>query len=73
MAGVSVNLAEQVRELPPKEFREVVFDVKDLGVSYSDNQALQDVSLEVYRNFVTAFIGPSAGGRPWARGGVRVR
>ena len=58
MADVSVNLAEQVRELP-QESREVVFDVEDLGVAYSGNKALQDVSLEIYKNFVTAFIGPS--------------
>jgi phosphate transport system ATP-binding protein len=58
-----VNIAEREQQLPPKEFREVVFDVKDLGVSYSGNQALQGVSLEIYRNFVTAFIGPSGCGK----------
>jgi phosphate transport system ATP-binding protein len=63
MADVSINLAEREQHLPPKEFREVVFDVKDLGVSYNGNQALKGVSLEVYRNFVTAFIGPSGCGK----------
>src|SRR5215204_3838552 len=63
MADVSVNLAEQVRELPPREFREVVFDVDDLGVAYAGNKALEGVSLEVYKNFVTAFIGPSGCGK----------
>ena len=63
MANVGVNLAEREQQLPPKEFREVVFDVKDLGVSYSGNPALQGVSLEVYKNFVTAFIGPSGCGK----------
>jgi phosphate transport system ATP-binding protein len=63
MADVSINLAEREQQLPPKEFREVVFDVKDLGVSYNGNQALQGVSLEVYKNFVTAFIGPSGCGK----------
>jgi phosphate transport system ATP-binding protein len=63
MSGVSVNLAERAQELPPREMREVVFDVKDLGVSYDGNKALQGVSLEVYRNFVTAFIGPSGCGK----------
>ena len=63
MANVSVNLAEQVRELPPREAREVVFDVDDLSVSYGSNMALQDVSLEIYKNFVTAFIGPSGCGK----------
>ena len=63
MADVTVNLAEQVRELPPRESREVVFDVHDLAVSYSGNKALQEVSLEIYKNFVTAFIGPSGCGK----------
>jgi phosphate transport system ATP-binding protein len=63
MPGVNVDVAQEERPLPAKEFREVVFDVQDLGVSYGDNQALQGVSLEVYRNFVTAFIGPSGCGK----------
>jgi phosphate transport system ATP-binding protein len=63
MADVSVDVATEARELPAREFREVVFDVKELGVSYSGNHALQGVSLEVYRNFVTAFIGPSGCGK----------
>jgi phosphate transport system ATP-binding protein len=63
MADVSVDVAAAARELPAKEFREVVFDVKDLGVAYSGSKALEGVSLEVYRNFVTAFIGPSGCGK----------
>ena len=59
-----VQLAQQrERELPPPELREVVFDVSALTVRYGDNPALKDVSLEVYRNFVTAFIGPSGCGK----------
>jgi phosphate transport system ATP-binding protein len=63
MADVSVNIAEREQQLPPRESREVLFDVKDLGVSYNGNKALQGVSLEIYRNFVTAFIGPSGCGK----------
>ena len=63
MADVNVDVAQEARPLPAKEFRDVVFDVKDLGVSYSGNKALQEVSLEIYRNFVTAFIGPSGCGK----------
>jgi phosphate transport system ATP-binding protein len=40
-----------------------VFDVRDLGVSYGGQEALAGVSLEIYRNFVTAFIGPSGCGK----------
>jgi phosphate transport system ATP-binding protein len=43
--------------------REALFDVRDLGVSYGGRPALASVSLEIYRNFVTAFIGPSGCGK----------
>jgi len=56
-------IAAPTRELPDRSQREVVFDVRDLGVSYSGKPALKDVNLEVYRNFVTAFIGPSGCGK----------
>ena len=43
--------------------RDVVFDVRELTVSYSGRPALAGVSLEIYRNQVTAFIGPSGCGK----------
>ncbi len=45
------------------EVREVVFDVRNLGVTYHGVPALKDVSLEIYKNRVTAFIGPSGCGK----------
>jgi phosphate transport system ATP-binding protein len=64
MPEVSMDrLVQQERDLPAREFRQVVFDVDELGVSYSGKPALKGVSLEVYRNFVTAFIGPSGCGK----------
>jgi phosphate transport system ATP-binding protein len=42
---------------------EVVFDVRDLTVSYSGSAALRDATLEIRKNFVTAFIGPSGCGK----------
>ena len=42
---------------------EVVFDVAGLSVAYSGKVALQDVTLEIRKNFVTAFIGPSGCGK----------
>ena len=63
MDAVSINLAEREQRLPPREVRQVVFDVDELGVSYGANRALDGVSLEIYRNFVTAFIGPSGCGK----------
>jgi phosphate transport system ATP-binding protein len=45
------------------ERREKVFSVQGLAVSYSGKSAIEDVSLDVYRNTVTAFIGPSGCGK----------
>jgi phosphate transport system ATP-binding protein len=42
---------------------EVVFGVDDLAVSYSGSVALRGVTLEIRKNFVTAFIGPSGCGK----------
>ena len=43
--------------------REVVFDVEGLSVSYGEALALDGVSLEIRKGFVTAFIGPSGCGK----------
>ena len=45
------------------ERREKVFSVSDLGVSYGGKPAIEDVSIDVFRNTVTAFIGPSGCGK----------
>ncbi len=42
---------------------EPVFSISDLSVSYSGNLALNGVSMEIRKNFVTAFIGPSGCGK----------
>jgi phosphate transport system ATP-binding protein len=47
----------------PPPSAEAVFDVRDLRVSYNGKPALRDVSLQVYRQNVTAFIGPSGCGK----------
>ena len=41
----------------------VVFDIDDLSVAYSGNLALDRVTMQVRKNFVTAFIGPSGCGK----------
>jgi phosphate transport system ATP-binding protein len=43
--------------------REAVFEVEGLEVSYGGKLALEGVSMEVRKNFVTAFIGPSGCGK----------
>jgi phosphate transport system ATP-binding protein len=45
------------------ERREKVFSVSDLAVHYGGKPAIEEVSLDVYRNTVTAFIGPSGCGK----------
>ena len=42
---------------------EVVFDIDDLSVSYAEAPAVVDVSLDIYKNSVTALIGPSGCGK----------
>jgi phosphate transport system ATP-binding protein len=45
------------------ERREKVFSVSDLGVFYNGKPAIEEVSLDVFRNTVAAFIGPSGCGK----------
>src|SRR5262249_6237260 len=42
---------------------DVVFDVNDLAVLYGKAPAVKGVSLEIYRNAITALIGPSGCGK----------
>jgi phosphate transport system ATP-binding protein len=55
-------LSERAQEASSTR-REVLFDVADLNVLYSGIPALKNVSLEIYKNYVTAFIGPSGCGK----------
>jgi phosphate transport system ATP-binding protein len=62
MAGMTLEvLAES--ELPDPERREVLFDVDNLTVTYDGAPAFKDVSMEIYKNFITAVIGPSGCGK----------
>ena len=64
IAGVSAEtLAERGQTMPTPEDREVLFSVRDLAVSYAGVPALKQVTLDVRKNFVTAFIGPSGCGK----------
>ena len=53
----------QERETPVATQRDVVFDVRDLAVSYGSTTAISGVNLEIYRNYITAMIGPSGCGK----------
>ena len=43
--------------------RETVFALKDLSVHYADKPAVMDVTMDMYRNEITALIGPSGCGK----------
>jgi phosphate transport system ATP-binding protein len=43
--------------------REVVFDIDDLAVRYGSTVAFSGVSMDIYKNLITAVIGPSGCGK----------
>jgi len=58
----SVEVARP-REEKATAAREVVFDIDDLSVNYGSTTAFSDVSLDIYKNQITAVIGPSGCGK----------
>jgi phosphate transport system ATP-binding protein len=56
-----VDVAERQEATP--QTGETVFDIKDLKAVYGTNVAFRDVSLEIYKNVITAVIGPSGCGK----------
>ncbi len=63
MERVEIEVAEQARGQDRPARREAVFDVHDLTVAYDGTAAIRGVSLEIYRNLITAVIGPSGSGK----------
>ena len=63
IAGVDEKLLAERQQAVSSARREVLFDVDDLAVSYGGVPALKGVSLDIYKNFITAFIGPSGCGK----------
>src|SRR5271168_2286654 len=61
-AGPAPSVASRagLRSAPPAE---VVFDTRDVSISYGSNTAVAGVTLPIYRNLVTAIIGPSGCGK----------
>src|SRR3954451_22225681 len=59
----AVRVETKRQPLPPRERLEQVFDIRDLDAIYGTKPALRGVTMEVYRNPVTAVIGPSGCGK----------
>jgi phosphate transport system ATP-binding protein len=57
-----VEIAQERKSEAPAK-RDVVFDVRDLAVTYGQTTAVSGVNLEIYRNYITAMIGPSGCGK----------
>jgi phosphate transport system ATP-binding protein len=57
-----VEIAQERTSQEPIQ-REVVFDIKDLAVTYGPTTAISGVNLQIYGNLITAFIGPSGCGK----------
>jgi phosphate transport system ATP-binding protein len=62
VAPVSVRIDREPRKLE-ETAQDIVFDVRDLAVSYGDVVAVHKVTLPIYRNEITALIGPSGCGK----------
>jgi phosphate transport system ATP-binding protein len=45
------------------ESKEKVFELRDISVSYGDNLAVKEVSMDIHKGEVTALIGPSGCGK----------
>jgi phosphate transport system ATP-binding protein len=53
----------QGREAASKANREPVFGLAEVSVDYAGNLAVAEVTMDVYRNHITALIGPSGCGK----------
>jgi phosphate transport system ATP-binding protein len=59
----AVRVETKRQPLPPRERLEQIFDIRDLDAIYGSKPALKGVTMEVYKNLVTAVIGPSGCGK----------
>jgi phosphate transport system ATP-binding protein len=59
----TVKVETRRQPLPPRERLEPIFQVEGLDAIYGAKPAIKDVSMEVYKNLVTAIIGPSGCGK----------
>jgi phosphate transport system ATP-binding protein len=58
-----VDVRPPVEGAPHPEANEVVFDVRDVSVTYGELPAIRDVTMQIHKNEITALIGPSGCGK----------
>jgi phosphate transport system ATP-binding protein len=63
IVGVDEKILTERQKRVVSQRREILFGVENLTVSYAGVPALKNVSLDIYKNFITAFIGPSGCGK----------
>ena len=59
----AVRVDTRRQPMPPRERLERIFSIDSLDALYGGRPALKNVSLDVYKNLVTAVIGPSGCGK----------
>jgi phosphate transport system ATP-binding protein len=59
----AVRVETHRQPMPSREGLERIFNVEGLTASYGRKPAIKDVTLDVYKNLVTAIIGPSGCGK----------
>jgi phosphate transport system ATP-binding protein len=59
----TVRVETKREPMPPRERLERIFNIEDLDAIYGTKPALKGVTMEIYKNFVTAIIGPSGCGK----------
>jgi phosphate transport system ATP-binding protein len=59
----TVRVETKRKPMPPREHLERIFHIEDLTAIYGSKPAIKGVTLEAYKNLVTAIIGPSGCGK----------
>ena len=59
----SMRVETKRQPLPPRERLERIFGIEDLDAIYGWKPAVKGVTMDVYKNLVTAIIGPSGCGK----------
>ncbi|MBV8258231.1 MAG: phosphate ABC transporter ATP-binding protein [Actinobacteria bacterium] len=59
----AIKVETRRQPMPPRERLEQIFDIQDLDAIYGSKAAVKGVTMEVYKNLVTAIIGPSGCGK----------